>query len=63
MTSYKKQYFDLIAENDRLTIQFQQVKQALEEIRDRLIVVTEEEPRSTKNLVLDLKPIIEGVLK
>lgn len=37
-------------------------KQALEEIRDRLIVVTEEEPQSTINLVLDLKPIIEGVL-
>lgn len=37
-------------------------EQALEEIRDRLIAVTEEEPQSTQNLVLDLKPIIEGVL-
>ena len=37
-------------------------KQALMDIRERLIVVTEEEPQSTQNIVLDLKPIIEGVL-
>lgn len=53
---------ELVEIINKTTDERNKYKQALEEIRDRLIVVTEEEPQSTINLVLDLKPIIEGAL-
>ena len=43
-------------------IQADKYKQALEDIKDRLIAVTEDEPKSTTKLILDLRPIIERVL-